>query len=60
MRPQPLPGISRPARRQPGFSLVELMVALAVGLTLVLVVGYAYLGSKREFVWGPDPAQLVP
>ena len=20
----------------------------------------AYLGSKREFVWGPDPAQLVP
>lgn len=49
MSPHSLPGNSRPARRQPGFSLVELMVALALGLTLALVIGYAYLGSKQTF-----------
>ena len=49
MTPHPLPGNSRPVRRQPGFSLVELMVALAIGLTLMLVISYAYLGSKQTF-----------
>jgi type IV pilus assembly protein PilW len=49
MSPRPLLGKSRPVRRQPGFSLVELMVALALGLTLLLVISYAYLGSKQTF-----------
>ena len=40
---------SEAARRQSGFSLVELMVALAIGLALVIVISYAYLGSKQTF-----------
>jgi len=40
---------SEPGRGQSGFSLVELMVALAIGLALVIVVSYAYLGSKQTF-----------
>lgn len=36
-------------QRMRGFSLVELMVALAIGLGLLLVISYAYLGSKQTF-----------
>jgi type IV pilus assembly protein PilW len=32
-----------------GFSLVELLIGMAVGLALVLVISYAYLGSKQTF-----------
>lgn len=32
-----------------GVTLVELMVAMAISLLLILVVSYAYLGSKRSF-----------
>lgn len=32
-----------------GFSLVELLVSIAIGMTIVLVVGYAYLSSSRLF-----------
>ncbi|MCG2578313.1 PilW family protein [Dechloromonas sp. XY25] len=32
-----------------GFSLVELMVSMAVGLALILVVSYTYVGSKQTF-----------
>lgn len=32
-----------------GFSLVELMIALAIGLSLLLVISYAYVGSKQTF-----------
>lgn len=34
---------------QRAFSLVELMIALAIGLGLLLVISYAYLGSKQTF-----------
>lgn len=34
-------------KRAGGFSLIELMVALALGLLLTLVVGYVYLGSRQ-------------
>ncbi len=32
-----------------GTTLVELMVALVLGLPVVSVVGYAYVGSKQAF-----------
>lgn len=37
------------ARRERGFSIVELMVGLALGLYLVAVAGSIYLGSKSGF-----------
>ena len=33
-----------------GFSLVELMVGLSIGLFLVAVMGAVYLGSRNTFV----------
>ena len=38
-----------PRRRLRGFSLVELMVALALGLLLSIAMGYVYLSSKSSF-----------
>lgn len=35
---------------QAGFSLIELMVAMTLGLILVLGVSHLFLGSKRSFV----------
>jgi type IV pilus assembly protein PilW len=44
---------TRPAERStrgsPGFSLIELMVAMALGLLLVIAIGYVYLSSKTAF-----------
>ena len=37
-------------RAQPGFSLVELMVAMALGLLLVVGVGTVYLGSRQTYI----------
>ncbi len=39
----------RPAPRQHGMTLIELMVGLAVGLFLVVVMGSIYVGSKGTF-----------
>ena len=39
----------RPTLRQHGFTLVELMVAMTIGLFLVAVLGYVLLGAKRSF-----------
>ncbi len=38
-----------PALRQHGLSLIELMIAMAIGLVLVVTIGYAYLGAKQSF-----------
>ena len=35
--------------RQKGVSLIELMIALALGLVLVLTIGSAYLGARSSF-----------
>lgn len=44
------PHIPRPAlSRQRGLSLVELMVALTIGLMVVVTIGYVYLGAARVF-----------
>jgi len=37
------------SRAQEGFSLVELMIAMTLGLLLVVSVGYVYLGAKTSF-----------
>lgn len=39
----------RPAHRQRGLSLVELMVAMTIGLMVVVTIGYVYLGAARVF-----------
>ena len=36
-------------RRQAGFSLVELMIALTIGFMIIAGVGYLYLGSREAF-----------
>ena len=44
--------------RQGGFTLVELMVALAMGLFLVIVMGAIYVGSKGTFLSQDAMARL--
>ena len=36
-------------KSQRGFTLVELMISLVLGLLLTAVIGYAYLGSRQVF-----------
>lgn len=36
-------------RRQSGFSLVELMVSITIGLIVIAAVGYSFVASKRTF-----------
>lgn len=36
-------------RGSSGVSLVELMIAMALGLLIVLTIGYAYVGSRQAF-----------
>lgn len=45
-------------RRQRGLTLVELMVAVAIGLFLVAVMGTIFLGSKGTFVSQDTMARL--
>lgn len=40
---------SESARDQSGFSLIELMVAMAIGLILIAVVGNVYLAGRQSF-----------
>lgn len=48
MNPTYSPHTARP-RLQGGFSLVELMVAAAIGLLLVAVIGNVYLAGRQSF-----------
>lgn len=41
--------MNHPNTRIRGFTLVELMVALAIGLVLVAAIGYAYLGGRAAY-----------
>ncbi|WP_200332816.1 PilW family protein [Thiocystis violacea] len=34
---------------QTGFSLIELMIAMAIGLALIASIGYVYLGAKSSY-----------
>jgi len=39
----------RPIRPAGGFGLVELMIAVTIGLVLLLGIGYVFVGSQRTF-----------
>lgn len=50
MKPmRPLKSVRLMAHRMLGFSMVELMVAMTIGLILIVSVGYVYLGSRQTF-----------
>ncbi|MFN3594673.1 MAG: PilW family protein [Thiobacillaceae bacterium] len=45
MRSRPSPSV----RRQAGLSLIELMIAIAIGLMLVAAMGYLYVGQRQTW-----------
>ena len=49
---------SRAVAGQRGFSLIELMIAMTLGLMLILGVTQVFLGSKRSFVMQQQVAAL--
>lgn len=53
--PAPLLGS---ARRQAGFSLVELMIAITLGLVVLLAVGSIYMGSRQTYRVQEDNARM--
>jgi type IV pilus assembly protein PilW len=57
-RPAP-PGGTGPGRRtHEGFALVELMIALALGLVIVAALGQLYAGSKQSYALSDAMARL--
>jgi type IV pilus assembly protein PilW len=52
-----MPQLSMP-RYQPGFSLVELMIAITLGLIVLLAVGSIYVGSRQTYRVQEDNARL--
>lgn len=48
----------QPPQRQGGLSLVELMVAITLGLTLMAALGYIFLGSRQSFVGNDAGARM--
>lgn len=47
-----------PRFRQGGLSLVELMVAMTLGLTVMAALGYIFLGSRLSFVGNDASARM--
>lgn len=45
-------------RRHAGFTMIELLVALAIGLVLTLVVAQLFLGSRRTFATTDDVSRM--
>lgn len=45
-------------RRRAGFTMVELMVAMAIGLVLTIVVAQLFLGSRRTFATTDDVSRM--
>jgi type IV pilus assembly protein PilW len=50
--------LSGKARRQAGFSLVELMIAITLGLVVLLAVGSIYMGSRQTYRVQEDNARM--
>lgn len=46
------------AARQSGFSLIELLVAMAIGLVILIAIGAAYLNSTNSLRQREDQAEL--
>ena len=46
------------ARRQSGFTLVELMVAVTIGLLLTVVIANLFLGSRRSYATTEDVSRM--
>lgn len=46
------------SRHQTGFSLVELMVAITLGMIVLLAVGSIYIGSRQTYLVQEDNARL--
>lgn len=46
------------ARREAGFTLVELMIALVIGLVLTLVIAELFVGSRRTFATTDDVSRM--
>ena len=49
MKPARPYNLSSPPSTLQGLSLIELLISMAIGLVLVVTVGYAYLGAKQSF-----------
>jgi type IV pilus assembly protein PilW len=50
MRPFPPASPRAPSPpKQRGFTLIELMVSLTIGMMIVITIGYVYLGASRTF-----------
>src|SRR5207245_5649860 len=45
-------------RRQSGFSLVELMIAMTLGLILSVIIGNVFLGAKESYRTTEDLSRL--
>lgn len=53
--------MTHPIRRLPsqrGFSLIELLVAMTIGLMVVATVGYIYLGARQSYVMQENMARI--
>ena len=48
-----------PIDRQAGFSLIEMMIAIVIGLLITIVVGNIFLGSKDTFRTQDDASRLA-
>jgi type IV pilus assembly protein PilW len=46
---QTLPAAAAPSHHQAGLSLLELLIAMTIGMILVITIGYAYIGAKQSF-----------
>lgn len=46
---QTLPPAATPSHEQAGLSLIELLIAMTIGMILVITIGYAYVGAKQSF-----------
>jgi type IV pilus assembly protein PilW len=52
------PALPSPPRRNSGFTLVEMMIAMALGLVVTAAVGYVFVASKRNFSYSQGVSSM--